>query len=388
MGFTHRLFLKDGHTFMTDADRDLMEQREESARQSAAIATNAAEKAREHASNLDMISINANIALKGDSLHYDPDTQMLHLSSDGGNIGSGVLIPLTGDSSVVLTLKNTTGWAYKTVQKGEPCIVSFDWSSIKDSDSTGDGFVTVKVGNTVRYSTPAEQGEHSIDISDCLSLGHNLVHVIVSDVYNNRKIIPFIVTMYDFYSFKSTQLITRTIDGEYVNDRVTSVGTYAFAGTNLDVVKLNKVTSMGYYVFAYSNKNMVVYLPELTTVSVHSFGVNTRLRMIVLPKVKTCSSGAFGYATIQYIDTGMLQNIGRQFNATINHFIIRNVNEVVTSDGFVPAKYLYVPAALIDTYAASTTWCSIADKIRALEEYTLDGTVNGDLDFDKIESEV
>lgn len=46
--------------------------------------------------------------------------------------------------------------------------------------------------------------------------------------------------------------------------------------------------------------------------------------------------------------------------------------------------YIYVPRALVDTYKAATNWSTIADQFRALEDYTVDGTITGELDESKI----
>ena len=41
--------------------------------------------------------------------------------------------------------------------------------------------------------------------------------------------------------------------------------------------------------------------------------------------------------------------------------------------------YVYVPRALIDSYKSATNWSAYPDQFRALEDYTVDGTVTGDL---------
>ena len=46
--------------------------------------------------------------------------------------------------------------------------------------------------------------------------------------------------------------------------------------------------------------------------------------------------------------------------------------------------YIYVPAALVDSYKAATNWSTYADQFRALEDYTVDGTTTGALDETKI----
>ena len=46
--------------------------------------------------------------------------------------------------------------------------------------------------------------------------------------------------------------------------------------------------------------------------------------------------------------------------------------------------YIYVPRALMDTYKAASNWSTYAAQFRALEDYTVDGTITGDLDQSKI----
>jgi surface protein len=46
--------------------------------------------------------------------------------------------------------------------------------------------------------------------------------------------------------------------------------------------------------------------------------------------------------------------------------------------------YIYVPKNMCDTLKSATNWSTYADQIRALEDYTIDGTTTGDLDESKI----
>ena len=46
--------------------------------------------------------------------------------------------------------------------------------------------------------------------------------------------------------------------------------------------------------------------------------------------------------------------------------------------------FIYVPAALIEQYAADTVWVDTGILFRALEDYTVDGTITGALDENKI----
>ena len=46
--------------------------------------------------------------------------------------------------------------------------------------------------------------------------------------------------------------------------------------------------------------------------------------------------------------------------------------------------YIYVPRDMVDTLKSATNWSTYSDQIRALEDYTVDGTTTGDLDETKI----
>lgn len=48
------------------------------------------------------------------------------------------------------------------------------------------------------------------------------------------------------------------------------------------------------------------------------------------------------------------------------------------------AGYIYVPKALLSQYASASNWSALASQFRALEDYTVDGTITGDLDATKI----
>ena len=46
--------------------------------------------------------------------------------------------------------------------------------------------------------------------------------------------------------------------------------------------------------------------------------------------------------------------------------------------------YIYVPAALVDSYKTASNWSTYANQFRALEDYTVDGTTTGALDDSKV----
>ena len=68
------------------------------------------------------------------------------------------------------------------------------------------------------------------------------------------------------------------------------------------------------------------------------------------------------------------------------HFVVENKGSSSISDTG-PSKgygYIYVPKSLVDSYKSATNWSVYANQFRALEDYTVDGTVTGELDESKI----
>lgn len=224
MAFTHRLFLQDGHTLMTEADRAAIEQYKKSAKEAAEIAEQAAISAQEYSQVIDPDRINDDVARKADNLYFDPDTSLLYLTSNGEIIGDGVTVatsggPSTGTNNAVLTLTNKTGWSYKNISNGTNCKLSFNWSSVEDGVSTGSGAVSVKVGGVLRHSSTISQGDVEIDVSSYLSIGSNSVRVSVTDIYDNSRTIAFTINVISLTlasSFDASVAYTGSITFPYV----------------------------------------------------------------------------------------------------------------------------------------------------------------------------
>lgn len=137
---------------------------------------------------------------------------------------------------------------------------------------------------------------------------------------------------------KSRLLIMRTLSGDYVNDRVTSVGSYAFG-------HLSKLTSIS--------------LPSVTTIENFAF----------------CRSG------VKSVYLRSVQSIGRgslQQTTSLETLVLGNTETVcalLTTDVLTQSKiaagtgYVYVPAALVDSYKSATNWAKYANQIRAIEDY-------------------
>lgn len=186
---------------------------------------------------------------------------------------------------------------------------------------------------------------------------------------------------------------------------VTTVGEYAFEScTDLVGIHLPSATALGNYCFSRCKNLSEVYLPKVTKTATGSFEKCTNLAAITLPSASVIFNYTFdGCNRLKIVDfpTAVSINIcAFRYNHSLKIVILRNESMCAlqnqnafdscyhfhgtASDTYNPNGekdgYIYVPAALIESYKAATNWVTFADQFRALEDYTVDGTISGELD--------
>lgn len=199
------------------------------------------------------------------------------------------------------------------------------------------------------------------------------------------------------------QIIMRTVT-EYKEDRVTKIGDYAFYGcTELANFDCPNVTAIGGYAFQGCSNLEYLELPKVTSVSDGSFfGEGTfNNAKVLLPSVSIIPQRCFAYSNIRILDLRDVTSIGgycfvgtRQLRA----IIIRNTSVVPTMGDIASTfqgigfddVWFYVPKTMDDgtdgiaAYEAATNWSALAGNFRYIEDYTIDGTLTGELDETKI----
>ena len=139
---------------------------------------------------------------------------------------------------------------------------------------------------------------------------------------------------------------------EFVNT-VDIVGDEALTNSIVDrsitEIKDNTLNTIGPYAFAYCKALTLADFPAVTKISSRAFFSATNFAALVL-RAET-------RATLVNTDA-----------------LLYNSAE----------RYIYVPAALVDSYKTATNWSYYETKFRALEDYTVDGTITGELDETKI----
>ena len=153
-------------------------------------------------------------------------------------------------------------------------------------------------------------------------------------------------------------LLTREIT-EYSNPTLTTLGAYAVSGTKITMLDL----------------------PALTTIAGYAFYENTTLQQMTFPALKEIPyNGCRQWKGLAKGDFHVLKSIGSNgfYQATNLETLIIRTNSVCTiaSGSTLTASkiinkegYIYVPAALVDSYKAATNWSAYAAQIRAIEDY-------------------
>lgn len=219
-------------------------------------------------------------------------------------------------------------------------------------------------------------------------------------------------------------LMTGTISGNYTNNRIATLRGYAFASCKkLISVSLPNVTTsisqtglfrdcsvletvsmpnakggLGTQVFmnCYALTN-IDFADEITSIGSQTFSYCKALVSLCFPKVTTVSGSAFSYCTsletidfsgsITLINTSLFSNCTALATLILRNttmLTLSNVNAFTNTPIAGGTGYIYVPTALVETYKADSKWSTYAAQFRALEDYTVDGTITGELDSAKI----
>lgn len=166
-------------------------------------------------------------------LYQDPSTGYVYPTYRGEISSNGIPLAATGGggggggssgNNAVLTVTNTTGWLAKTVSASSDCKVSINWSSLENDIETGDGTLTIKLGNVVKATMGISQGDVTIDVSSYLASGTNKIKLQIADAYENTRTVTFTITQVDLSLASSFDASTAYTAGEPVSYTYTPTG--------------------------------------------------------------------------------------------------------------------------------------------------------------------
>lgn len=184
------------------------------------------------------------------------------------------------------------------------------------------------------------------------------------------------------YALHNTSGITTVI-----LPNVTALDQRAFNGVaTIETLSLPSVQDIGAYAFGYLNKLTELYLPSLgsgaLTNEFYVFQDCTRLVTLDLGHV----SGSITGASLQGCSSLVSLILRGSSVLSLGNVNVFNSTKYATSGS--GGAYVYVPSSLISSYQSATNWTTLyaahSDMFRALEDYTVDGTVDGELDESKI----
>ncbi len=168
----------------------------------------------------------------------------------------------------------------------------------------------------------------------------------------------------------------------------TNVGIYAFVSckelTNID---LPNATSIGNYAFQGCSALTNIYLPNVTGVNTQVFYQCYSLLSIDLPRVTAINATSFyNCYSLKAVIIRKTAEVCSLYNTNAFkgcYHILGTTNSTYNPTG-AKDGYIYVPRSKVDSYKSATNWSTYAEQIRALEDYTVDGTTTGELDESKI----
>ena len=152
----------------------------------------------------------------------------------------------------------------------------------------------------------------------------------------------------------------------FSNEELTAISDYGFAGKdNMQSLYIPNVVSVGGYAFDGCDTITEIHFEKHITFESKKRPFMSLKGAINAVKIEFNDGFTVSISYLFYNLTNLKAVIIRgdnvsQLNNT-NHF---NGSSIANGTG-----YIYVPAVLVDQYKAATNWVTIADQIRAIEDY-------------------
>ena len=168
-----------------------------------------------------------------------------------------------------------------------------------------------------------------------------------------------------------------------IDSTVTSVIGHACRGlTKLKTVNLPNATSIGTYAFYGCTAMISFNAPKVTSLGTYSL-YNCKMESVNFPLATGITQNAFyNCLNLEKADFGVASKINQAafgYCESLVALILRRTSSICTLSVATNAfsgtpiaegtGYVYVPAALIETYKTATNWTNYASQFRAIEDY-------------------
>lgn len=157
---------------------------------------------------------------------------------------------------------------------------------------------------------------------------------------------------------------------------------YAFSESGIESLNYPNVTSVGQYAFQNCTSLSNISIPAVETIYTHAFDGCSSVSEVSFKLLESADSYAFnGCTSLSKADMGniYLRLSSRLFYgcSALDTLILRRTSGDIrtTSSALTGTKiasgngYIYVPASMISTYQADSTWSKYSSQFRAIEDY-------------------
>lgn len=154
-------------------------------------------------------------------------------------------------------------------------------------------------------------------------------------------------------------LIDRTLSGDYVNNRIKSIGSEGLRATQITSLHCENVASVGGEGVRQCNYLTNVYLPKCTNLGSYSFGICPLLERVELGAMTNIR--AYDFYNCTKLTTLIINN-------TTAVCSLANVSAFTGSGIASGTGYIYVPDTLLTQYQQATNWSTYASQIKGTSE--------------------
>lgn len=209
----------------------------------------------------------------------------------------------------------------------------------------------------------------NVDLSKCENLG--MASFMQSGIV--RADFPEVTTLNDYVFYSCNSLISANFP------KVESIPSNCFTNCeNLETINIPLCYSIGDNALAYINKLKEVSFP-VCNVGVSAFSNDYGLEKVDFNPTTTYNYMPIGYSAFNYCNKLKILALRSENVWFLPDSSCFQGTLIESGTGFI-----YVPKSQIEQYKVETNWTVYADQFRALEDYTVDGTITGELDLTKI----
>lgn len=154
-------------------------------------------------------------------------------------------------------------------------------------------------------------------------------------------------------------MVTRSLSGAYVNNRVTSIGTEGLRATQISSLHCEEVTTVGGEALRDCKNLVSIYLPKCKTLTGYAVGICPLLERADLDSIETIQ--AYSFYNCPKLATVVIRTTSKVCT-------LSNVNAFTSSGIASGTGYVYVPDDLVNSYKTATNWSTYANQLKGLSE--------------------